>query len=79
MASRRKCSELSAAAVAAASCGSMESVELMSNCDSVMTSASTATRDLKNDLDTVQKTHDRISKLEVSLDVSFPVVRFAAS
>jgi len=48
---------------------SMESLDLVSNPESTMTSASSI-RELHQDLDIVQKSHDRITKLEVQLDVS---------
>ena len=48
----------------------MESLDLVSNPESTMTSASSI-RELHQDLDIVQKSHDRITKLEVQLDVSF--------
>jgi len=49
---------------------SLDNSDLISNCESVMTSTSHGTRDLKNDLNSVQKAHDRISRLELSLDAT---------
>ena len=42
---------------------------LVSNAESTLTSVSSV-RELHQDLDIVQKSHDRITKLEVQLDVS---------
>lgn len=45
--------------------------DVISNCESFVTTTSTTTKDLNKDLKLVQKTHTKISKLEYTLDVGF--------